>query len=269
MNLDTLGSLPVGIFDTIPILTLYIGMSFILFIAFEIGYQLCKYTKRNDQEGFTTTGPMVGGLLGMLAFVLAFTFSMAADQHNLRKKHVLDEANIIGTAYLRADLLGDRDTTKIKDLLKEYVDGRVYAIKMRDPTIFKMVIERSQEIHDLLWNQVVSAAKREPTLTIGLLIQSINDIIDSQQNRITAGFYNRIPSSVWIVLLVISALTMMTMGAQAKLGRSRSLVAVIPLIMAFSALTTIVLDLDRPQEGLITVGQEALIDLQESFKRKH
>lgn len=269
MNLETLGSLPIGIFDAIPILTLYIGMSFTLLLSFEIGYQLCKYTKRNDKEGFTTTGPMVGGLLGMLAFVLAFTFSMAADQHNLRKKHVLEEANIIGTAYLRADLLGDRDTTKIKDLLKEYVDGRVYAIKMRDATIFKMALKRSQEIQDLLWNQVVSAAKREPTLTIGLLIQSINDIIDSHQNRVTAGFYNRIPSSVWIVLLVISTLTMMTMGAQAKLGNSRSLVAVIPLIMAFSALTTIVLDLDRPQEGLITVGQEAMIDLQESLNRKH
>lgn len=269
MNLETLGSLPIGIFDAIPILTLYIGMSFTLLLSFEIGYQLCKYTKRNDKEGFTTTGPMVGGLLGMLAFVLAFTFSMAADQHNLRKKHVLEEANIIGTAYLRADLLGDRDTTKIKDLLKEYVDGRVYAIKMRDATILKMALKRSQEIQDLLWNQVVSAAKREPTLTIGLLIQSINDIIDSHQNRVTAGFYNRIPSSVWIVLLVISTLTMMTMGAQAKLGNSRSLVAVIPLIMAFSALTTIVLDLDRPQEGLITVGQEAMIDLQESLNRKH
>lgn len=269
MNLETLGSLPIGIFDAIPILTLYIGMSFTLLLSFEIGYQLCKYTKRNDKEGFTTTGPMVGGLLAMLAFVLAFTFSMAADQHNLRKKHVLEEANIIGTAYLRADLLGDRDTTKIKDLLKEYVDGRVYAIKMRDATIFKMALKRSQEIQDLLWNQVVSAAKREPTLTIGLLIQSINDIIDSHQNRVTAGFYNRIPSSVWIVLLVISTLTMMTMGAQAKLGNSRSLVAVIPLIMAFSALTTIVLDLDRPQEGLITVGQEAMIDLQESLNRKH
>jgi hypothetical protein len=243
-------------------------MSFTLLLSFEIGYQLSTYTKRNDKEGFTTTGPMVGGLLGMLAFVLAFTFSMAAEQHNLRKKHVLEEANIIGTAYLRADLAADQDTAKIKELLKEYVDIRVYAIKMKDTTIFKRALERSQEIQDLLWDQVVSAAKKEPSLTIGLLVQSINELIDSHQNRITVGFYNRIPSSVWIVLMVISALTMMTMGAQAKLGKSRSLVAVIPLIMAFSALTTIVLDLDRPQEGLITVGQEALMDLQESLNRK-
>ena len=268
MNLEMLSSLPVGVFDAIPMLPLYIGMTFTLLLSFEIGYQLSTYTKRNDKEGFTTTGPMVGGLLGMLAFVLAFTFSMAAEQHNLRKKHVLDEANIIGTAYLRADLVGDRDTTKIKELLKEYVDVRVYAIKMRDAAIFKRALERSQEIQDLLWDQVVSAAKKEPSLTVGLLVQSINEVIDIHQNRITAGFYNRIPSSVWIVLLVISALTMMTMGAQAKLGKSRSLVAVIPLIMAFSALTTIVLDLDRPQEGLITVGQEALIDLQVSLNRK-
>jgi len=103
---------------------------------------------------------MVSGLLAMLAFVLAFTFAMAASQHNIRKQNILNEANIIGTAYLRADLLGERDETKVKQLLKEYVDIRVYAIVMGDKELIKDMLARSLEIHDLLWAKVSSAVKR-------------------------------------------------------------------------------------------------------------
>ena len=272
MNLNIFNSLPIGIFDTIPIWALYIGMTFTLLISFEIGYQLSKYTATsNDKVGFNSTSPMVGGLLAMLAFMLAFTFAMSAGQHNLRKQNVLDEANVIGTAYMRADLVGERDETKIKELLKEYVDGRVYAIEMGNVNIIqgtmKSAIVRSEEIHKQLWEQASSASKREPSLNTWLLIQSINEVVDMHQKRITAGFYNRIPSSIWLVLLAISALTLMTMGSQARLSNSRRLVAVIPLILAFTALTALVIDLDRPQEGMITVGQEAMIDLQKSLDK--
>lgn len=269
MNLEMLDSLPIGIFDAIPISGLFIGMAFSLIIAFEIGYQLNKYTAaKNDKDGFSSTSPMVGGLLGMLAFMLAFTFAMAAGQHNLRKQNVLDEANVIGTTYMRADLVGERDEEKIKELLKEYVNTRVYAVDLGDPNIMNNAMVRSQEIHKELWDQVSSASKREPSLNTWLLIQSINDVIDSHQKRATAAFYNRIPSSIWLVLLTISSLTMMTMGSQARLSNSRRLVAVIPLILAFTSLTAIVLDLDRPQDGMITVGQEAMVDLQKSLNKE-
>ena len=258
-----------GIFDALPIWGIYIGMALILLLSFEVGYQISKYTaSSNDKEGFNSTGPMVSGLLAMLAFVLAFTFAMAASQHNLRKQNILDEANVIGTAYLRADLLGERDETKVKQLLKEYVDIRVYAIELGNIALLKDTLERSLEIHDLLWTQVSLAVKREPNIYAGLVIQSINSVIDSHQKRVTAGYYNRIPSSIWLVLLAISSLTMMTMGSQARLSRSRRLTAVIPLILAFTTLTEVVLDLDRSQEGMITVGQEVMIGLQKSLELK-
>ena len=262
----------IGIFDSLPMWVIYIGMTLTLLLSFEVGYQISNYTAvHDDKEGFNSTGPMVGGLLAMLAFVLAFTFSMASSQHNLRKVNVLKEANIIGTAYLRADLIGDRDETKIKQLIKEYVDIRLYAIQMgmaginRD--IVKKSLTRSVEIQEKLWAQASSVSKKEPNINTGLFVQSINDIIDVHQKRVTAGLYNRIPSSVLLILLIISILTMMTMGSQAKLAKSRRLTALIPLILAFTALTTVVIDLDRPFEGMITVGQEAMIDLQSSLNR--
>lgn len=139
---------------------------------------------------------------------------------------------------------------------------------MGDPEQMKDMLARALEIHALLWEQVSSAVEREPNLYAGLVLQSINDVIDVHQARVTSGFYNRIPSSIWLVLLAISALTMITMGAQARLSKSRRLAAVIPLILAFTTLTEVVLDLDRPQEGMITVGQEAMVDMQKSLKIK-
>ena len=87
---------------------------------------------RQDKEAPISLGPMVGGLLGMLAFVLAFTFSMASSQHDLRKQNVLEEANSIGTAYLRADLIDKQHGTEVKRLLREYVDVRLKAASGSD-----------------------------------------------------------------------------------------------------------------------------------------
>ncbi|AZG36492.1 MULTISPECIES: bestrophin-like domain [Shewanella] len=99
------------------------------------------------------------------------------------------------------------------------------------------------------------------------MIQSINDIIDMHQKRVTAGLRNRIPSSVWMALIGIIALAMIAMGAEVGLTGKRRLVAMIPLVLAFAVLVALVVDLNRPQSGLITVGQQSMVDLQRSMSR--
>ena len=100
------------------------------------------------------------------------------------------------------------------------------------------------------------------------MIQSINDVIDMHEKRVTAALRNRIPSSVWIALIAITVLTMITMGMQVGLTGKRRSVAVIPLSLAFAVLVTLVVDVNRPQRGLITVGQQSLVDLQSSMGRE-
>ena len=82
------------------------------------------------------------------------------------------------------------------------------------------------------------------------------------KKRVTAAIYNRIPDSIWLMLLATSILTMVTVGTQVGFSMSRRLIAIVPLALAFAALTTVILDLDRPQTGLIKVGQQAMISLQ-------
>ena len=257
------------IFDFLPLWFFYFSIPLILLLAFEAGYKISKnIPSSTGKDTFDSVSPMVSGLLAMLAFVLALTFSMAFTQHNLRMKNVLHDAEVIGTAYLRADSLNEQDKIKVKQLLKKYVDTLVHAVEEASTKEMKAMLEKSQEIHHLLWSLSISAMNREPTLQKGLLLQSINEVIDSQQKRISSGLYNRIPNSVWLILLAISILTMMTMGSQAKLIQSRRMTAIIPLILAFTALTTTIMDLDRPKEGMIIIGQEAMLDLQKSLEMK-
>lgn len=255
------------IFDAFSIWELYIGMIVILLITFEIGYQLTKYSSlSNEKQGFNFTSPMVGGLLGMLAFVLAITFGMAAGQHNERKLNVLEEANAIGTAYLRADLLSEPNQQIVKKLLKEYVDIRVNIIGETDRKTVKATLDRSNEINNLVWSEVSSAVKKEPHVYSGTVIESINNMIDMNQKRIIGAIYNRIPESFWLIFLAISGLTMITMGFQARISKARRMIAVLPLIIAFTTLAEVIIDLDRPQQGLIKVGQEAMLDLQKTMR---
>ena len=255
-----------SLLDSIPVPIIFILIVLLILLSNEVGYRIgMRARKRYAGEMVATQGPLVGGLLGMLAFVLAFTFSMAASHHDQRKKFTLQEANVIGTAYLRADLLPPKHRQEIKKLLREYVDVRLRGAK--DDAYLAEAIKRSLEIHGLLWQQVLEASQNADIRT-GLVIQSINDLIDMHENRIEKGIYTKIPGSVWFALFAISAFTMVTIGIQIGFVRTRGLLAIVPLSLAFAVLATLVIDLDNPGTGFIKEGQYAMEDLQSTMKVK-
>jgi len=253
------------ILDSFSIYVVYVAVVLFILLSFEVGYQIGNHAKtRRDKQAPGALGPMVGGILSMLAFVLAITFSMTASQHGFRKQYVLDEANAIGTAYLRADLIDEQRGTEIKRLLRDYVGTRVGANREN----IDAVLAKSIELHGFLWTEASSAAATAPNTNTSLLIQSINDVIDMHEKRVTAALVNRMPTTIRIAVLLIAALTMITLGTQAGFSGSRKLVAVIPLALAFAALATVIVDLDRPQRGIIKVDQQAMISLQTNMDRE-
>ena len=255
-----------GMLESVPITGIFALVGTLMLAFFEVGYQFGERAQSHrDEDAPSSLGPMVGGLLGMLGFVLAFTFSMAAAQHDLRKQIVVDDANAIGTAYLRADLLDGASSTTIRDLLREYVDIRLRMITAKDRA---EGLARTSDIQRLLWKQVVSAAKASPGTNSSLMVQAVNDVLDVHEKRVAAALRNRIPGSVWVALSAITLLTLLTMGIQAGLTGKRRLAAVVPLTLAFAVLVTLVVDLNRPQNGLIKVSQESMISLQASMRDK-
>ena len=263
----------VQIIDHIPLWAVFLITTLILFTAAEIGFNLGKWRKqRSKDEEKGQTGALMGAALGMLAFLLAFTFGMAGSKQDARKKLVLEEANAIGTAYLRAQILPEPYSSKIKGLLQEYVDVRLkgaQSIKSIDQ--LKQAIARSEELHNELWALSISLAKENPTsIFAGLFVDSLNKVIDLHSKRITAGIRNRIPMSIGITLYFVAILTMTLMGYQAGLTGIRTLVARFALILAFASVMLLITELDRPGKTIIKVSQQAMIDLQASMdKARH
>lgn len=263
----------VQIIDHIPLWAVFLITTLILFTAAEIGFHLGKWRKqRSKDEEKGQTGALMGAALAMLAFLLAFTFGMAGSKQDARKKLVLEEANAIGTAYLRAQILPEPYSSKIKGLLQEYVDVRLkgaQSIKSIDQ--LKQAIARSEELHNELWALSVSLAKENSgSIFAGLFVDSLNKVIDLHSKRITAGIRNRIPMSIGITLYFVAILTMTLIGYQAGLTGIRTLVARFALILAFASVMLLITELDRPGKTIIKVSQQAMIDLQASMdKARH
>jgi len=257
----------VDIFESWPIVGIFIIVAVWMIIFNEIGYQYGMRKKSSkDKEASSTLGPMVGGMLGMLAFVLALTFSIVSTQHEIRKQNVIDDANAIGTAYRRADLMDVQYKIELKRLFAEYVDIRIKAAEgVAEGRDITNELERTIKIHDLLWDQVFLAAKDNPNTNTSLMIQSVNEVIDMHEKRMMGAFSNKIPDAVWIALMSIIALTMLTLGSQIGYNGKRRFTAVFTMVLAFTVLVTIAVDLNRAGSGFIIVDQQPMINLQNSI----
>jgi hypothetical protein len=252
--------------QNIPFVWLFIITFIILSIAFEGGVFLGKKHRLvSKQEDRAPISSIVAATLGLLAFLLAFTFGMAASKFDDRRMLVVDEANAIGTTFLRAEYLPSPHSIEIKNLLKEYVATRLNAIH---PGNLAEGIKKSGDLQDLLWLQAVAVAEKNPnSVVVGLFIQSLNEVIDLHAKRINTGLRIRIPLIIWTALYFVTILAIGTVGYQIGLIHARYLGITLLLILTFSSVIVLIADLDRPQEGFIKVSQESLRDLSDKFNK--
>jgi hypothetical protein len=233
-------------------------------VAVEIGYRLGQYRRRrSEEEKEAPVGAIVGATLGLLAFMLAFTFSLAATRFDARRIVVLDESNAIGTTFLRAGMLPEPYGAECRRLLSAYVDVRLRAVDSGDVA---QAISESSKLHRALWSQATQAAAKDPhSIVTGLFIQSLNEVIDLHSKRVMFGLRNRVPEMVWLSLYFITFLAMGALGYQEGLARSRRSLAVLALMLTFSAVILLIADLDRPGEGFLRVSQKSMLDLRQSL----
>lgn len=207
---------------------------------------------------------MVASILGLVALVLGFTFSLAFSRFDARRLTVLEEANAIGTAYLRAQLLPEPQRSEIAQLLREYAEVRVHATQEGQA---EQAMHRSEELHERLWAQAVAAAEQDNhSIVTGIFIQSLNEVIDLHAKRVLIAMRSRVPVVIWIGLFGLAMLGMMAIGYQSALAATRRSPAMFALVLAFSAVLLLIADLDRGHQGLLQVSQQSLIDLQKSMQ---
>ena len=250
--------------DTLPALGVFFGTVAICWLAIEGGYLAGRLRVRGGaHEKGDSVSAMHGSILALLAFILAFTFGMAANRYDARKKLVLAEANAIGTCYLRAQLLPSPFDTEMRGLLLEYVDTRLDAVQ---PEKLESALARAEELHALLWSQAVQVSREAPgSYGFVLFVQSLNEVIDLHEKRVVAGIYDRLPGGVWGVLYAVAMLAMLATGYHLALTDSRRSMTSVALAIAFSLVIGLIVDLDRPQSGALTVGQQSMVDVRGSM----
>jgi hypothetical protein len=251
--------------DQLPLWGFLLASGLLLLLALEGGYRIGRWRHANrPDEREQPVGGMVASILGLLALVLGFTFSLAASRFEARRQTVLEEANAVGTTFLRARLLPHPERAEVERLLREYVDVRVRGVA--EGRIEEVVV-RSETIHELLWDEASSAAEKNAgSIMTGVFIQSLNDVIDLHAKRVMVGIRSRVPLVIWGGLFGLAVLGMMSVGYQAGLSTTRRSPAMLGLVLAFSVVLSLIADLDRGREGLLQVSQQALIDVQRTMQ---
>jgi hypothetical protein len=254
-----------GPLDWLPIWCVFLATVAAVLLAIEVGFRLGQYRRRRSAlEDKPPVGEIVAATLALLAFLLAFTFGLAASRFEARRTLVIDEANAIGTTYLRAGLLPEPYRIDVRALLRDYVAVRLDAIR---PGRLEAGIARSKQLQARLWDHAAAVGRQHPdSIVVGLFIGSLNEVIDLHTKRLTLGARNRIPWVIWAALFFVAMVGTAVMGYHAGLAGSGRSPAIFALVLAFSAVLTLIADLDRPQEGLLRVSQQALVDLRDSFE---
>ena len=251
--------------DSLSLWGFYAGAVVITLILIEGGYRLGRYRLLHlSGEKEAPVGAIIGATLGLLGLILAFTFDLAATRFNARREMVVQEANAIGTAWLRAGLLPDSHRTSLRQLLKDYVDARLEVIQTRD---IEKLLRTSDSVHRQLWTEMETVGTNQPTsITVGLNIEAINSVIDIHSERVLVGLQNSLPMPLWTTLYLITGMTMAGVGYHEGLTRSRRSPAILVLVVSFCAILSLAADLDRPQEGFLRVSQQALEDLKATLE---
>lgn len=236
----------------------------LLFFSFEGGLFLGKKHRLiSEPKDRSPIGSIVAATLGLLAFLLAFTFGISASKFEERRMLVIDEANAIKTTYLRAGYLPEPYRIEIRNLLKEYVSLRLEALNSEN---IEQGVKESENLQDRLWLQAVAVAEKNPNSeVVALFIESLNEVIEMHTKRVNLGIYIRIPLIIWIALFFVTILAIGSVGYQIGLINAHYLGISLLLILTFSSVIVLIADLDRPQEGFIKVSQQSLIDLINKF----
>jgi hypothetical protein len=249
------------ILDAFPIWAVFLGTVAVVLVAAEVGFRIGIWLQRRDPESGKTpiTGAVVGSMLGLMAFLLAFTIGIVIGQHNGRKEMVVTEANAVGTAYLRAGFLSEPDRTSTRDLLREYVELRLAVAA--DLELFDSGVKRSEEIHSELWSVVEDNVNQgKESAMMALFADSINEVIDIHTLRLAA-FDLRLPRLFGIILYTATILSFLLVGVASSAEGKRDPISILLFALAFVVVLMLLVDLDRPQQGLLTVSQTALSDL--------
>ncbi|WP_028218613.1 bestrophin-like domain [Paraburkholderia oxyphila] len=242
---------------------LFIALIALLSVAAACGALIMQRVFPLSNDARDNYNVVQGATLTLLALLIGFTLSMAVSRYDQRKNYEEEEANAIGTEYVRADLIGEADAPKVKALLAQYLELRIENYKTRSGPELAAINNKTTELQAQLWTSVRGVALERPTPISALVVSGMNDVLNTQ-GYTQAAWANRIPVSAWGLMMLIAFFSnlMQGYGARGSTGR-RVLLFVLPITVALSL--SLIADIDSPRGGLIRVVPINMISLQQSL----
>lgn len=256
-----------NVLDALPLpVVLVLTIAFVS-VAAEMGYRLGRIKLKQLPEGESLhLGAAVASTIGLLAFMLAFTFGSGTSRLDERRQLVLDSSNAVSTAFLRANLLSEPYRGQSKALLEDYIELLLSVAPLAeedDATFYETLSRNIQKLKDIqqkLWAVAVTAAREDPRPTNNLYISGLNNVFELLQKRLTVSMQQRMPVVFWLVLFCLAGLALGLAGYDAGSSRSKRNLSIPAMSLAFSFVMVFVLAMDRPRA--FTVSQTPLIELQ-------
>ena len=241
-----------------------------LAIAAEVGYWLGRRAKAQSPAAAEATQEHTQGVetavFAVLGLLLAFTYSMAISRFDDRKAALTHEVSALEIAYERTQVLPTELQTSEAALLRQYVDVRLASAR---PNWYldAALKAKTHALQEQMWSPVAAAAKQDAqSNTLQIFLESLNDVSAAQSER-DAARLNHLPGSAVYILFAVSMLALGILGYRTGLGRGRSVLGTVLLVLLIATILVVILDIDQPYQGLITISQQSLIDLRDLMGR--
>jgi len=246
-------------FDT-PFIVLAVALlaQWLAVFAGDVFRKKLRPLKDDDRPDFDL---VLSAALTLLALITGFSFAMAVTRYDQRKNFEEAEANAIGTAYVRADILPAEHATKLRQLLRKYLDQRVAFYVARGGSRIDGINAETQNLQAELWSTVMRAVTPQGTMVEALVVSGMNDVLNSQ-GYTQAAWWNRIPAAAWGMMGLVALSCNFLFGYGERRGTALALV--LPLIVSLSFF--LIADMDSPRSGVVRVLPQNLLALAETMK---
>jgi hypothetical protein len=244
---------------------LLLGISFaVLCLSSLIGRSHLRRISPLEEELRHDFGLILGATLTLLGLLIGFSFSMATSRYDQRKNLEADEANAIGTEYLRADALPSPNAAHARDLLREYLDLRIQAYVAKDEQNMREIDDATARLESDMWATVLSPAKAQPTPVTALAVTGMNDVLNSK-GYTEAAWRNRIPTAAWALMgtIAIGCNVLVGYGSRGQKTGGK-LLPILPFALSIAFM--LIADIDAPRHGIIRLRPQNLTSLAQSVR---
>jgi hypothetical protein len=257
------------LFNRTPIWLFGVGTFVVLCVVAEAGYRLQQWLDRPataEESRRGGVGQILGVTLGLMSLLLSFTVSIAVNRHDARRVLVLGEANAIGTAWLRSDLVGEPQRTTLEQTLQDYVQVRVGFYEAGENEAKLDAVEaRTGALQRQLWATTGQVVRASPNTELSTaLMEAMNDMF-SQAPAQKAALAAHVPIPVLTTLSVLLLASALMMGAVLGDLGQRHLLMTLMLLAVLSAVMTLIIDIDRPRQTSVRVNPGAMLDLRQTL----